>query len=249
MSLHELLRAHRYADAIALSQRRITNDPDDWEAVGTLASALRATGAHDEALPLFERIGVHERRRVSGSPGRQNDISCLRWCMGDQRQGITFMRGLVSGVLDGSVQYGDQPGGVQQGLLLYYMGITAKDEEAAAFAIDYLRNRTRNTLKIKYWPGPLARYYLGEVEFPDVLAAATGERGLTEAVSAARNNLMNRRRLCGALFHDGVWRRAQGAEELCLARMRACYALEDPLIELEWYLAPYEVERANGTES
>jgi hypothetical protein len=28
--------------------------------------------------------------------------------------------------------------------------------------------------------------------------------------------------------------------------MRECYALENPLIEQEWYLARYEVEQAGG---
>jgi hypothetical protein len=31
-----------------------------------------------------------------------------------------------------------------------------------------------------------------------------------------------------------------------MARMRQCFALEDPLIELEWYLARYEVQHAAG---
>lgn len=54
------------------------------------------------------------------------------------------------------------------------------------------------------------------------------------------------RRLCVALFHDGVRSRAVGDEGHCLARMRECYGLEDPLIEQEWYLARYEVQKADN---
>jgi tetratricopeptide (TPR) repeat protein len=154
MNAPEMLQAHRYADAIALSQKRVAANPDDWEAVDTLASALRATGAYEEAVPLLERISAHEQQRTRGNPGRKLDIACLYWCMCDYRKAISLMHALVAGVLDRSINYGDLAGGVQQGLLLYYMGTTAPDPEAATFAVEYLRNRAKNTIKIKSWPGP-----------------------------------------------------------------------------------------------
>jgi hypothetical protein len=136
-------------------------------------------------------------------------------------------------------------GGVEQGLLLYYMETTVSDPDAASFALKYLQNRTKRSA-IRLWPGPLARNYLDELSFEEVLAEATGRRNLAEAVSLAEKDLLSRRQLCEALFHDGVRYRAHGTEELCMARMRQCYALEDPLIELEWYLARYEVQHTAG---
>jgi hypothetical protein len=73
--------------------------------------------------------------------------------------------------------------------------------------------------------------------------AATGQQELAQATAAAYVNLLSRRRLCGALFHDGVKSRVHGAEDQCLTRMRQCFALENPLLEHEWYLARYEVEQ------
>ena len=131
-----------------------------------------------------------------------------------------------------------------QGLLLYYMGTTLTEAAAGSLALKYLRNRSRRS-RIELWPGPVARCYLSEVAFEAVLAAATAHSNLPDAVDMARTDLLSRRRLCGALFHDGVKRRAAGLEEECLERMRQCYSLEDPLIELEWYLARGEVERAD----
>jgi hypothetical protein len=165
--------------------------------------------------------------------------------LGDHTLAIKLMRGLAEGILDGSINYGDSAGGVEQGLLLYYMGTTANDHDSASFALKYLRNRAERSA-IQSWPGPLARYYLGEVSFEDVLAAATGQSNVAAAELAAKRNFLSLRQLCDALFHDGIKRRAQGAEDLCLARMRQCCSLEDPLIELAWYLARYEVERAAG---
>jgi hypothetical protein len=99
-------------------------------------------------------------------------------------------------------------------------------------------------LPIDYWPVPVARYYLGDLAFDELLVFATGQRELPEAIAAARVKLMSRRNLCVALFHDGARSRANGVEDRCLDRMRECYALEDPLIEPEWYLARHEVEQA-----
>jgi hypothetical protein len=166
--------------------------------------------------------------------------------LGDHVLATKLMRELAEGILDRSINYGDLAGGVEQGLLLYYMGTTAHDADAASFALKYLRNRA-NRSAIQSWPGPLARHYLGETSFEDVLAEATGQRDLSDAIRAAEKNFLSLRRLCDALFHDGINCRAQGAEQQCIARMRQCYALEDPLIELAWYLARYEVERADGS--
>jgi hypothetical protein len=153
------------------------------------------------------------------------------------------MRGLVQGIIDRSIEFADAAGGVQQGLLLYYMAVTTQDAEAASFALDYMRDRAKRPA-IRSWPGPVARYYLREIDFAEVLNAATGVADVQRAVDIARGKLLSRRRLCVALFHDGVRSRTQGAEDQCLARMRECYDLEDPLLEPEWYLARYEVGRS-----
>jgi hypothetical protein len=242
----DLLESRKYAEAIAECRRRLVVDPNDIGAAATLASALKATENYTEALTLYERVGLHEQesKLTPGHPGRQMDISCLHWFLGDRRRAIELMHGLVGEILNGSINYGDAAGGVTQGLLLYYMAVTQNLPEETSFAAKYLKKRARRSA-ISSWPGPIARYYLGEVTFEDVLTSATGQRDLSAAFEVARAKLLSRRRLCGALFHDGVRRRAHGAEEMCLARMRECYGLENPLIEPEWYLARYEVERAD----
>jgi hypothetical protein len=82
----------------------------------TMASALRALEKYEEALPLFERVGAQEKecKITPGHPGRQEDISCLNWFLGNRQKAIALMRGLVDGILDGSIQYGDLAGGMKQ---------------------------------------------------------------------------------------------------------------------------------------
>jgi hypothetical protein len=163
---------------------------------------------------------------------------------------MKFMRGLAEGILGGSIGYGDMAGGVQQGLLLHYMGVTARDPEAVAFALSYLRKLAKKS-RIRLWPGPVARYILGEIGFDDVFYVAA-EHVVTvhspdPSPDPSLEGLMERRETCVALFHDGVRYRAEGQEKLCLDRMRECAKINARFIEPECYLARYEVERAaNG---
>lgn len=253
MTALDLLESHKYPETVAACRQRLSLDPNDIGAIDTMASALRALEKYQEALPLFGRVDSHEKeiKIAPGHPGRQMDISCLYWFLGNRQKAIALMRGLVDGILDGSIQYGDGAGGMKQGLLLHYMAVTERQPEQAACALDYMRNRI-NQLKrllppgipVNYWPVPVARYYLGDLLFDELLVFATGQRELPQAIAAAGVKLMSCRKLCVALFHDGAKSRADGAEDRCLDRMRECYALEDPLIEPEWYLARHEVEQA-----
>jgi hypothetical protein len=247
MSALKLLEAHKYTEAIEECQRRLSVKADDIGAIATLASALRAIERYEEAIPLFERVGLQERadRIASGRPGRQMDISCLYWVLGNRQEAIDTMRDLVVGILKGSIKFGDAAGGVEQGLLLYYMAVTDNQPEVVSFALDYMKNRAKRPF-IQSWPGPVARYYLGTITFTHLVEAASGQPGLFEAMEVAKVRVLSRRRLSVALFHDGVRSRAQGDEEHCLARMRECYGLENPLIEQEWYLARYEVQKSDN---
>jgi hypothetical protein len=185
----------------------------------------------------------YERASLSGHPGRKRNIACSYWCLDQWPAAMKLMRGLVEGILDKSIEFGDLAGGVQQGLLLHYMGVTAKDSEAAAFSIAYLRRLSKKS-SIDYWPGPVARYVLGEISFEAVLAALAKESKVSKPLEAAPTDRLTRRLVCVALFHDGLGHRSAGQEELCMGRMRECVALRNSYLEPEWYLARYEAERA-----
>lgn len=244
---HALLWSHRYGEAVVGARRRLDEAPNDLEAVGVLARALVAQGNYEQAMPQLERLDEIERADpvVRGRLGRRIELACLHWMLGETDLALSSMRKLAEGILDHSIQYGDNAGGVTQGNLLYYMAVTEHDSDNAEFALKYLRSRAKR-MAIQSWPGPVARYYLEEVDFGLVLAAATGEPSLDSAVNEAKANLRKRRDLCVALFHDGVRHRAKGQEAKCLERMRQCSALENPIIESEWYLARHELKQVEG---
>ena len=243
MDAYELLMSQRYAEAIREYRKLLERNPVDWAPVDGLSTCLMAIGAYAEALPLLNRLDEHERASLPGHPGSKRSIACSYWCLDQWPTAMKLMRGLVEGILDRSIEFGDLAGGVQQGLLLHYMGVTAKDREAVAFSIAYLRKLSKKS-SIDYWPGPLARYVLGEISFEEVLAALAKQSDVGNPFEAALTDILARRWLCVALFHDGLRHRVAGQEELCMGRMQECFGLENPFIEPEWYLARYEVERA-----
>lgn len=242
MELRDLLRAHRYEDILPIALARLMANPLDWHAAENLAPALRGLGRYADAIPIYERLDERDRTDplVAGRPGRRLDIACLYWMLGSYENAILEMHSLVAGILDGTIQYGDAAGGIEQGLLLYYMGVTQKRSGEVSFASKYLRNRVRRTT-VTVWPSPIARYYLDEVSFEDVVREVD-RKTVSPLMTPQKAELSQRRRLCLALFHDGVKHRAGGSEEQCLARMREVVALEDPLLEQEWYLARNEVD-------
>jgi hypothetical protein len=134
MKWSELIWSHKYADAIRDLRRHLANSPDDTPAVGWMAYALPAAGDYREALVFFEQRAEHRRRdkaanaAAPGSAPWDIDIACLHWLCGDRAKAMQMMHGLAAGVLDGTIQYvSDAAGGVQRGLLLYYMAVSEKN--------------------------------------------------------------------------------------------------------------------------
>lgn len=254
MTVQDLMRSHRYAEAIVDLRRQLATNPEDIAAVEGMAKALRANGDYAEALSFFGRLATHRKEDraanvlAPGSAAWQIDIACLHWLLDDHSEAIRLMHNLAGGILDGSIKYGDAAGGMSQGLLLYYMAVTENISKEVSYALDYLRNRVKRGFG-QVWPSPIARYHLGDIAFETVMEAVDRQPNLAGPLGPAKLELGKRRRLTLALFHEGVGSRARGDEEHCRTRMRECYELENPLIEQEWYLARYEVQKANNQVS
>jgi len=254
MTWQKLIRSHNYAEAIRDLRRHLASHPEDMTAAGWMADALRATGQYGEALSFFDQLAVHRRQdkvanmMAPGSAPWDIDIACLHWLCENHPKAMQMIHDLAAGILDRSINYAsDAAGGMSQGLLLYYMAVSDDKPKEISFALDYLRNRVKQA-NGQTWPCAVASYYLGDVTFADVMERVN-RRVSTMPLAPATLEHGRRKRLCVALFHDGVKYRAQGDEAHCLARMRECYALENLLNEQEWYLARYEVEKVDGKAS
>jgi tetratricopeptide (TPR) repeat protein len=258
MKTHELMQSHKYDEVIAESRQRLTANPEDLAAIGWMAHALQAKGAYREAIEWLERgdsIRSKDKqfnKAVPGHPGSRGNIACLYWLLGERASAILGMHGSAAGILDRTIKYADAAGGMTQGLLLYYMAVTAKVPEEASYALDYLRNRVEALRKrvqerlSESWPSPIAQYLLGDVGFESVLEEVERKPNLAVPDAAARIEIGRRNRLMLALFYDGVKRRATGDETHCLIRMREAYLLENRSVE--WFLTRYEIEQASWAD-
>jgi hypothetical protein len=259
MKTHELMQSHKYDEVIAESRQRLTVNPEDQAAIGWMASALQAKGAYQEAIEWLERSDSLKSQdkqfniAVPGYPGSRVRIACLHWLLGERESAISGMHGLTAGILDRKIKYAhDVAGGMTQGLLLYYMAVTAKVPQQASFALDYLRNRVENLRKrvkerlSESWPCPVAQYLLGDVGFKSVLEEVERKPNLAVPDAAARIEIGRRNWLMLSLFYDGVKSRVAGDETHCLIRMRQAYLLENRSVE--WFLTRYEIEQAGWAD-
>jgi tetratricopeptide (TPR) repeat protein len=237
----EMVSAHRYAQAVAAYRLELkTTGRDSASTWAEMATALLCLGELKEALKAFER--AQSLHKIPNSLPYFDDIATVQWLLGMKTEALQTVRRAVDGVLDRSIIYTDMAGGVTQGVLLWYMGVSLNDEVSVAHAIKYLENRCKRE-RIQMFPGHIARYILGECPFYEVVKAATGGSNVEVAVAAAGSDLQKRRGLCEALFYDGVLCRSRNNEAGCLARMQKCHALENPILEVEWYLAAEECRR------
>jgi tetratricopeptide (TPR) repeat protein len=217
MKVQELMRSHRYGEAIADLRRELASNPEDMASVEGMAKALRAKGEYAEALSFFGRLATHRKEDKTanvlapGSAAWQIDIACLHWLLDDRSEAIRLMHGLAAGIIDGTIKYGDAAGGMSQGLLLYYMAETENISEEVSFALDYLRNRVKRSFG-QVWPCPIAQYHLGDTAFETVMEAVNRQPKLAGPPDPAKLELGRRRRLTLVLFHDGVRSRARGDE-------------------------------------
>jgi hypothetical protein len=170
-------------------------------------------------------------------------IGAVQWLLGLRQEAIQTFRASVDGILNRTIKFADLAGGVSQGVLLWYTGGSAPDASAREYALKYLTKLAKRS-RIEYWPGPLARLVLDQVDFAFVLEKATGMRELQPSVDLTKGDLLKRRQLVQALFYRGVQARSLGHESECQDWMRRCFELENPIIELEWYLARNEVRNA-----
>jgi len=239
MKANELLNSHRYVEAIAAFKKEMRNEPNMTFDAG-IGQAYLALGEYEKGLEYFRRDNEIESGRLKGSFPSLLKIGTVLWLMGKQREAMSEWHRAAAGVLDGSIRYGDLAGGGTQGLLLWYSGITLKDNRECQYALEYLRGRTSKKATGICWPRPVILMALGEKSFADVLKTGSGSSELSACLEKSRIDLLARRRLCQTLFYAACQKRQIGNEAECIETMRLCSRLENPIIESEWYLAREE---------
>jgi hypothetical protein len=237
MTPKQLLFAHQYYEAVEAYESHLRQHPEQNYYPG-LGNALLCLSRFTEAVSALRKAHEIESSRTKGNPAFLNQIGTAMWLAGDKRGAIAEWHRAVSGILDGSSLYGDLAGGATQGLLLWYGAVSLKDRGEHEYALEYFRYlQHRETYGHVLWPRPIFEMVLGEKSFEDILMDGIGSPDLETCVEVARTDLLKRRFLCQALFYGACRERDGGDEPECMKRMQACFELENPIIEVEWYLA------------
>ncbi len=239
-----LIERGSFQEAVALGSRRLSqDDADAWQVAGNLAQAYLALGQFEEAYRCYAR--ADELRQRSGPPGtRYLDLMAqAAWLCSDHDGALEHAQQDVALLAAHKTFMTDAAGGVSNALFLYYCGVVLRDRAAKERATAFIRKLSRSGRRFEKWPGPLGAYVLDMGSFEQVLLAASRQTDLKSALVAARDSLLIRRELIEALFYAGAKEREKGNEAGCLDLMRYCVSLQNPHLELEWYLATEEVAR------
>ena len=240
MTPNQLLFAHRYSEAAKAFQTLQIEHPEKNYHDG-IGDAMLCLGRFSEAVSSYQKALEIQSGRQKGNMVYLNHIGTAMWLAGDKPGAMAAWHRAVSGILDGSSAYGDLAGGATQGLLLWYGAVTLSDRREHEYALKYFRYlQRRKTYSVVVWPRPVFMMVLGGQSFEEVLTDGIGSSDLEACMKIARTDLLKRRFLCQALFYGGCREREAGNNPACMSKMQACYQLENPIIELEWYLARNE---------
>jgi hypothetical protein len=77
----------------------------------------------------------------------------------------------------------------------------------------------------------------------EILQEKYGEGDMNLLENSALSDFLLLRELCQVLLCHATGKRLTGAENECLALMRRCSSLENPLVQIEWFLARGEAEK------
>jgi hypothetical protein len=238
MKPKELLFAHRYSEAVEAFLNHMVDHPQDNYYNG-LGLAFICLKRFHEAISSFTHDNEIEAKRTKGSCPSVNWMGAALWLMGEKADAMQEWRRSVSGILDGVIHYGDAAGGAMQGLLLWYGAVTLKDTDEHEYALRYLRSLKSKKVygSAVLWPRPIIMMVLREKSFEDVLKTGADSLKLSECIENGKNDLLKRRQLCQILFYSACLEREKGDEIACMEKMRACFQLENPILQPEWYLA------------
>jgi hypothetical protein len=253
LRVYDLKFAHRYGEAISIIKQQMAKGEQDWH--GSLGEMYLCDRQYANAAEAFGQANrdadKRDRPRIEHmglDPAKNRTGTCLSWLgtaywLAEEHDlAKSTWRGYVEGNLAGEIIYGDAAGGVTEGLLLWYASLLTQDDKTCKDALNYLVNRSKHSA-IKSWPGPLAMMILGKRSKVEVLAEQFKTNSVESAITAAKTDLLKRRHLSNYFLYVGALALNDGKEDEYWNFLKLCAAMENPIIEDEWYIARGAVER------
>jgi hypothetical protein len=206
-----------------------------------LGTVLLCLLRYDEAATAFQKSNEMALRSESFSKGIHLDKwggSC--WLAGDRTKAVSIWQKSVRGIADGTIAYADASGGIKNALLLWYGGVSVSDADVINEAVQFLKKASKRE-RAKNMPGPLAAYVLGTKPINEILKDVWDTNDLDLLLANSKTDTLMRRKLCTVLLCWATGERFADRGYESKRLMKLCSDLENPLVEIEWYLAHGEV--------
>lgn len=235
----------RFSEAVSwFNERQPHWTNGDWReasARGTARLCLREYDQAAEDFALSNAMAVIAERHYSEGPSLNKEGGAL-WLAGRKEEGAAVWQRRVQGISNGTIGYTDISGGVSDGLLLWYAGVALARQDIIKEAEKFLKKASKRSWS-QHMPGPLSHYVLHGRPMAEILQEKYGDGALDVLENTAVSDVRRRRELCEVLLCLATAKRLAGAELECRSLMRRCASLENPLIQIEWFLARGEIER------
>ncbi len=182
---HALVEQGDLEGAIASVDECIKKRPSDGLLYRLRAHLHLYLGQTQEARSDFDttaRLAAQVFRTRPGrlhANGEQDAIGLTYWMEGHRELAIAFWRYTTRSLSANRVQYAQQGGGIESGLLLWFGAVHEHDAEA----VDLVRTFYEKRLVSKFWshnltawPGPIVHFFLKHIDEAKLIEGAAGQR-------------------------------------------------------------------------
>jgi hypothetical protein len=245
----EMLSMRRFEDARRAYAEQLEKSPEDPDLLAAHSLSLLGLGRFEESLLGFRSANELASRRIRGaSQPYLEKVGGILWILRRRVESIDTFREGVDLISSRTVTFTDNAGGVDPGVLFWYASSSAADHRSHEHSVRYL-SALATTFRHPEWPAPLALLVLGKSSLSDVLADLCGVSDPSDAVRSTRLDILKSRRLVRALFYGSVIERNHGRHAGFRHLLELCAKIENPVLEIEWYLAQSELLDAGSRVS
>jgi tetratricopeptide (TPR) repeat protein len=227
----DLIDEDHYAEAVDAFKKRLKRDKRGLNYYNRGIAYLNL-GEYDNALADFQAA---DDRSEYSSDGYLQSVGVAHWLAGRESQAAATWEDLVIAIERAEIQYTDGAGGVGSPCLLWFAGVRLGQANLGELARRVLKNKVNTEVGrnwcIDNWPGPIARFLLGQMD----------EERLRERIGAVP--ILRERELCQAEFYIGVRAHQVGDRFAAKKAFRRAAQLHAAKIENEYYLAKHESKR------
>jgi tetratricopeptide (TPR) repeat protein len=215
--LEEALAAFNDDLASTKTPAALSNRAGVYLALRNYAAALEDYSAADDLQYTMtrERSDAY-RKRIGGA----------LWLLNRREEAETTWYDIVRDLKRGRIQFSDASGGAHSALLLFFAGVFRISSTAIEEAEHYFRGL--NSAATEAWPGPIAEFVLGRVDYRELISVAQ------------KSPQLMLRRACQASFYGGVCAHRRGDVIGPFFSVSVDYGAQVPL-EIEYFFAAHEL--------